>query len=147
MNANDRWGLCLLGTLVLALLLVGAVSGTLIRHLIQVLPATILVVIVLAWKPPAWPYAALAIHLFWLTIMLLIWLYLAGVARVVSGHFSASEVALTVVIGITTIGGSVLATVRTHLAPWSTRVAAFLTAAAIQIAAMWVSLQPGLATR
>ena len=42
---------------------------------------------------------------FWLFIMLLIWLYLLGIARVVTGHFTPAEVSLTVVIGLACVVG------------------------------------------
>jgi hypothetical protein len=87
MDAKDRWSLVLLTVLACALLAVGAVSGTMLRHVVQILPSIVLIVVVVVWRPRSGPAAALAIDLFWLAIMLFIWLYLAGVARIVTGRF------------------------------------------------------------
>src|SRR5689334_19644652 len=70
----------LMGALIgvaVALLLVGVVSGTIIRHVIQVAPVVLAALIVFAGRP--WSrFAAIAVFLFWLLIMLLIWLFLLG---------------------------------------------------------------------
>lgn len=135
-----------LATLVLALLLVGAVSGTLVRHLIQVAPAAALLAAASASRP--WTSAAaMALFAFWLFIMSLIWAFLLGLANVITGTFSPTEIALTVVIGFAALAGLVAAW-RTRPQPaWPARVAAFAVAAALQIGAMWLSLRPSFATR
>lgn len=135
-----------LAILVAALLLVGVVSGTLVRHVIQVAPAVALLVAACALRP--WvPYAAAALFVFWFFIMSLIWAFLLGLAKVVTGTFSPVEVALTVVIGVASLVGFVAAC-RAHPRPgWPARVAAFVAAAALQIGAMWLSLRPAFATR
>jgi hypothetical protein len=146
MDAKDRWGLVLLAVLTGALLLVGVVSGTLLRHAVQVLPPLILIVVVVVWRPRSWPAAAMAIELFWLVIMLFIWLYLAGVAHIVKGHFSRSEIVLTMVIGAAAAGGIVIG-LRSQRATWPARFVAFLIAGLIQFVAMWLSTRPGIGTR
>lgn len=146
MDSKDRWGLALLAVLAGALLLVGVVSGTLLRHAIQVLPPLVLIVVVVVWRPRSWPAAAMAIEVFWLVIMLFIWLYLAGVARIIKGHFSSSEIVLTLVIGAAVAGGIVIA-FQSQRAAWPARFLAFLIAGLVQFGAMWLSLQPGIGTR
>jgi len=146
MDAKDRWGLVLLAVLAGALLLVGVVSGTLLRHTVQIVPPLALIIVAVVWRPRSWPAAAMAIELFWLVIMLFIWLYLAGVARIVKGHFSSSEIALTMVIGAAAAGGIVIG-LQDRRAAWQARVIAFLIAAIIQVGAMWLSLRPGIGTR
>jgi hypothetical protein len=146
MDAKDRWGLVLLAVLAGALLLVGVVSGTLLRHVVQVVPPLVLIVVVVLWRPRSWPAAAMAIDLFWLVIMLFIWLYLAGVARIVKGHFSSSEIALTMVIGAAAAGGIVIA-IQGQRVAWPVRVLAFLIAGLVQFGAMWLSTRPGIGTR
>jgi hypothetical protein len=146
MDAKDRWGLVLLAVLTCALLLVGVVSGTLLRHAVQIVPPLVLIVVVVVWRPRSWPAAAMAIELFWLVIMLFIWLYLAGVARILKGHFSSSEIALTIVIGAAAAGGIVIA-FQSKKTAWPVRFLAFLIAGLVQFGAMWLSVQPGISTR
>src|SRR5262245_8275489 len=84
--------------LAVGLLLVGVVGRTPIRHSLQAAPA--LAVLLLGMRARTWaPFAALAIFVFWLGIMSLIWLYLLGLARIVTGTFSGVETLLTLVIG------------------------------------------------
>ncbi len=143
--ARDRTVMqaCLLGALV-SLLLVGAISSTLIRHAVQVLPlALALLLMRKSWAP----CAALALFLFWLFLMILIWLFLAGVSKIITGHFTPAETALTFVIGACCVGGG-MASIRARSgAGWWSCAAAFAGFALLQIAAMWLSLQPVFATR
>src|SRR5215510_5365747 len=87
---------CLIG-LALALLAVGVVSGTFIRHVVQILPM-LLAVLVLHRRPAVGAYAALPIFVFWILIVFLIWLFLLGLTRIVSGHFTLIEILLTIVM-------------------------------------------------
>src|SRR5580765_3027262 len=64
---------------VAALVVVGFVSGTPVRHLIQILPALLALGFV-ALREPWAAFGALPIFCFWLLIMSLIWLYLLGLA-------------------------------------------------------------------
>ena len=146
MDTRDRWSLVSLAVLTAALLLVGVVSGTPLRHAVQVVPPVLLIVVAVVWRPRGWPAAAMAIELFWLTIMLFIWLYVTGVARIINGHFSPSEVALTIVIGVAAAGGIIVA-LRSQRATWPARFTAFLISAIVQFGAMWLSLQPGFSAR
>ena len=131
---------------VAALMLVGVVSHTPIRHAVQVVPG--IAVLGLALARLRWArFAAIAIFLFWLCVMALIWLDLLGLARVVSGHFTRSEVALTLVIGLGSAVGLVAASRVRSSSRWQARLAAFAAAAALQVGAMWLSLQPMVATR
>ena len=93
-----------LAVVVLSLYLVGLVSHTLLRHIVQTLPL---------WPPILWCYrgraigkwAALPCFAIWLFVMTMIWLFLLGIARVTSGHFTAAEVVLTLVIGASSLAG------------------------------------------
>jgi len=133
-------------TVLVSLLLVGLVSGTILRHAVQVLPvlgAGLVVVLRLAWSR----FAAMPVFAFWLFITILIWLYLLGLANVVTGQFSPAEVGLTVVIGMACVAGlgaTARAPTRSH---WRSGVTAFLSFGALQVGAMWLSLQPALASR
>ncbi len=146
MSQNDRrLNSCLMG-IILGLILVGLVSGTPLRHVVQVLPACI--VLVALNRPTPWTsYAALAIFLFWLLIMLLIWLHLLGLAHVLSGTFSTTETVLTIFIGGWCLVGLFRFFTTPTAAKLPARIIAFVGFALLQIAALWISLQPYLAHR
>ena len=95
--------ICLAGIAV-ALVLVGAVSHTIPRHLVQIVPLILGAGLVLGRNPSA-SYAAVGLCAFWAVIMGLIWLYLLGLSGVVSGTYSAVEIALTVVIAVFSVLG------------------------------------------
>ncbi|MYC36229.1 MAG: hypothetical protein F4X66_04875 [Chloroflexi bacterium] len=95
--------ICLAGIAV-ALVLVGAVSHTIPRHLVQIVPLVLGAGLVLGRNTSA-SYAAVGLCAFWAVIMGLIWLYLLGLSGVVSGTYSAVEIALTVVIAVFSVLG------------------------------------------
>lgn len=136
---------CLAG-LSVALMCVGFVSGTPLRHLLQIIPAVVVFTLVTRRFPWA-TWAALPVFAFWLLIMIAIWLFMLGLARIITGHFSPAEVALTVVIGLcSTVGAAAVVSSR----PQGGRLrslAALALVAALQVAAMWLSLQPFAAER
>lgn len=80
---------CLAGVIA-SLLLVGLVSATPVRHTIQVIPAAIALAAVA--RRATWAtYAALPVFIFWLAVTLAIWLWLLGIARIVTGRFTPAE--------------------------------------------------------
>ncbi len=136
---------CLLGVIV-SLLLVGVVSSTLLRHVIQIIPAA-LVLVTLARRTTWGQAAALPIFIFWFLIMFLIWLYLLGLARIVTGRFSTVESVLTVVIGVCCVWGMVAAWHKQTTAKRLTQIVMFILSAALQIGAMWLSTRPAFSPR
>jgi hypothetical protein len=89
---------------VLGLLAVGVVSHTLLRHSFQVIPVVVALLGVslrTAWGKPA----ALGVFTLWFLIMFLIWLFLLGMARIVTGHYTPAEIVLTIVIAVASIIG------------------------------------------
>ena len=132
-----------LGLVAFALMAVGLVSDTPVRHLIQlgpVVPVLCASVLRVRWAPPA----ALPLFGFWMFIMGLIWLHLLGIAHFVTGAFSPAEVALTVVIGAAATSGA-LAVIRGRPRASRVGVGAFVLFATLQICAMSLSLQPAFA--
>jgi hypothetical protein len=126
------------------LMLVGVVSHTPLRHLIQVAPAG--VVFFLKGRRVAWADdAALPVFSFWFLIMLGIWLYLFGVARIITGRFSAAEVLLTILVGISCVVGLVTMLSSPPRPRRVFRLVIALAFAALQVAAMWLSLRPAFA--
>jgi len=133
-------------TVLVALLLVGVVSGTILRHAVQVLPLLAAAVVVV--MRPAWSRsAAMPVLAFWLFVMLLIWSYLLGLTKLISGKFTAAEIMLTVVMGIACVAGLVASAHKTTRSAGWWGVAAFLIFAALQFGAMWLSMHPAIANR
>src|SRR5579859_2306380 len=106
-NPSQRiaWGSL---AVLVALYVVGAVSHGSLRHVVQTLPLWF--PIVLGFRRSEFAkWSALPCLIFWLAIMVLIWLFLLGWARILSGHFSPIEIAMTLVIGIACVTGILLA--------------------------------------
>ena len=135
-----------LGGVVASLLLVGIVSATFVRHVIQVLPI-VLALVAVAYQPRWGTYAAIPIFTLWLVLMVLIWLYLSGVQTFFTGTFSSAEVVLTVLIGLFSVFGIVTCAGSRVAAGVAGRAAAVITFAALQVGAMWVSFLRPFANR
>src|SRR6185436_9738601 len=94
---------CLTG-LALALMLVGVVSGTVLRPIVQIVP--IVVVLAVLRRRPEWgAYAAIPIFVFWTFIVILIWLFLLGQSRIANGHYTPIEVISTFLMAACSIAG------------------------------------------
>jgi hypothetical protein len=130
----------------LALLAVGVVSHTMLRHVIQVAPLAI--ALALVWRGSPYAISAgLPVLCFWLGIMASIWLFLLGVARIFSGRFTPIEVALTLIIGLAA-GYGLLAAPRAAISPsLGRRIATAAVFSALQIVALVVSMLPSVASR
>ena len=129
-----------------ALIVVGIVSHTLLRHVIQIAP--LVVALGLLARRSAWGVSAAApLFAFWFLIMGAIWLFLLGVARIVSGTFTPAEVTLTVVIGMASLLGLGTAYRRGTTLPIRARLGTIAAFAILQFAAMWLSVQPFVARR
>lgn len=129
--------LCLI-CLIVSLLLVGIVSSTLPIHLIQVVPAAV-VLAAIAGRSKWATQAALPIFLSWIAIMILIWLWLLGLARIVTGHFTPAEIMLTLVIGACSIRGAVAAARASSGGNLMSRIGMFVLFAGLQMGAMRLS--------
>ncbi len=121
-----------------ALLLVGVVSGTLIRHVVQIVPVVAALAVVRA--RPAWgSHAALPVFAWWLLMMVLVWLYLAGVPMFFDGDFTPTEIVLTGLTALFCVLG-LLACVRTEsVTSIASRLVTVAVFGAFQFAMMWVS--------
>ena len=125
-----------------SLLIVGVESGTFIRHVIQVVPIILALAAVTRGQNRG-AAVALPIFAFWLLVVALIWLYVAGVRTVFTGNFTSIEIALTVVMGLLCVLG-----IRASLPPDGTAsiTARIVTAVAfgvLQVGAMLISfLEP-----
>ena len=77
--------------MLLALYVVGIVSNGIVRHVVQTLPLWFPILLGLRQREIA-KWASLSCFIIWLVLMSLIWLFLLGVANVISGHFTPIEV-------------------------------------------------------
>lgn len=136
---------CLIG-LGLALMLVGAVSGTVLRHMTQILP--ICVALGVVSRRPEWgAYAALPLFLFWTLIVVLIWLFLLGFSRIADGQYTVVEVVSTFLMVIFAGVGAVRSLQLGRALPTVPRVLMFLLFAAMQLGAMRLSFLSSIANR
>lgn len=127
-------------------LLVGVVSGTLLRHVIQIIPIVI-VVALHSRRPASAAYSSIPVFAFWLFAMTMIWLFLLGVSRLASGRYTLTEIVSTVFMAGFSVTGIVAAIRVGKPARWPRRVALFVLFAILQLAVMWVSFQPAFANR
>ena len=138
-------GVCC-GVVIAALYVVGAVSHGQLRHFVQTLP--LWVPVALAVRRSPWvTWSAMPLLLFWLLIMALVWTFLLGWSRIVTGHYSPTEVGMTIVIGIACIAGLWRSgAVRTN-ARWGVGMVVFSVMAAAELVAFRISILPGIGDR
>jgi hypothetical protein len=127
-----------LGGLMLALLMVGVVSGTLPRHLVQIAPMAVALALV-AGGSSYGAAAAAPLFTFWLGLMVNIWLFLLGLLRMISGTFTPIEIALTVAIAVLSAVGLFAVGRRPTSLSRAARAATAGGFAILQIAALIVS--------
>jgi len=133
---------CLMAV-VLGLLAVGVVSHTLFRHAVQVIPVLVALLGVsrrTAWRRPA----ALGAFALWFLIMLLIWLFLLGIARIVTGHYTPAEIALTILIGAASASGFFAALGLPRATGRYVSLAIVLLFFVLSYGAVWFTLSPVL---
>ena len=144
-NAASWIAYCCLAVLV-ALYVVGAVSNGSLRHEVQTLPLWVPIVLGFRQRGLA-KWSALPCLIFWLAVMIAIWLFLLGWARIVTGRFSMTEILMTLVIGIACVSGiAIMVRWRTAVRPLAALGVAVLFAA-LQWTAFRISLIPYIATR
>src|SRR5947207_15559060 len=85
---------------------VGLVTNLVVRHIVQTLPLWFGVAFGFR-RSQATGWIALPVFLCWLALMVIIWMYLLGIARIVTGHFSAVEVAVPIIEGVACVIGIV----------------------------------------
>jgi hypothetical protein len=129
-----------------ALIVVGFVSHTLTRHLVQIAPM-VLALGLLVRRSAFGAAAAAPLFAFWLLIMAAIWLFLLGLARILTGTFSFVEVVLTVIIGAASVMGLASAYREQTRLSFALRLVTVCVFAVLQYAAMWASAQPFVTRR
>src|SRR5258708_32094023 len=132
--------------MVLALWTIGVVASEQIWHIVQALP--LLFVVAVGFRKSPWTkWAALPCFIFWDLIAVLIWLYLLGVSRIVRGHYSPTEIAMTIVFATAGFVGIYLSLRTRSGLKVAAAIAGFVLFAALQLAAMKISLLPPIAHR
>jgi hypothetical protein len=96
---------------------------------------------------PIGPAAAAPLFAFWLLTMSAIWLFLLGLARIFTGRFTPTEVALTIVIGAASALGLASTYRGSSRLSVATRLVTTIAFGLLQYAAMWASVQPYVARR
>ena len=79
------------------------------------------------------------------SFLIFIWLYLLGWASIVRGHFSAIEIAMTIVVGLASCFAIVQSLLLRSGTKWSTGLAISVGVLALQLAAFRLSQFPGIA--
>ena len=130
--------------LIAALYVVGVVSHGVLRHLMQTAPMW--PTVILGLRDSRWSkWTAIPCFCCWLLLMSLIWFFLLGWAHVISGTFSPVEVAMTFVVGVSSILGLVTGLrTRSRTSGAGAAVVCFLTLV-VQVLAFKVSFLPGIA--
>ena len=144
MDVSKTIGYCALSTLV-ALYVVGVVSHGILRHIVQTLPLWFPIVQGLRQREIA-KWASLPCFIIWLVLMTLIWLFLLGWARLISGQFTPIEVILTLVVGTACLVGLVVGfRWRTNLS-WSKALSTAAIFTVLQLVALRISFLPSIAS-
>jgi hypothetical protein len=148
MPSAPKWIASCSPAIVVALYVVGAVSippGSL-RHEVQTLPLWFPIVLGFRHRDIT-KWVALPLLIFWLAIVTFIWLFLLGWARIVTGHFFPTEIAMTLVIGVACLSGLIVSfRWRTRTRPL-VAVSMFGLFAVLQLLAFRISLIPYVARR
>ena len=130
---------CLAG-LVASLILVGFISATVARHVVQVVPSVFAIGFTLR-RPAIGAWVAIPIFAVWCAVVIAIWLYLLGLSDIADGSYSALEVVLTGIIAVCSALGIAKSMRAGRTLPLSGRTTAFLGGLALQVASLIVSFR------
>ena len=137
---------CSLAIIVSLVLGVGLVSHGVLRHIVQTLPLWFSVIFGFRRSHTA-GWFALPSFIFWFVLMVIIWLYLLGIARIITGTFSPIEIAMTIIVATASlIGIAVFFRIRSLLSPLRAATL-FLVMASFQWVCFRVSLFSSIAHR
>ena len=132
--------------IIAALLVVGAVSHGVVRHVVQTAPLWIAIVLGTRRSELA-KWTAVPCFVFWLLLMIAIWMFLLGWARIVTGTYTVTEIAMTILVGVaSTLGIVVALRMRTATRPVVGAVM-LLGVTLLQLVAFRASLLPAIAHR
>jgi hypothetical protein len=139
-------GLCSLVVILALVVGVGLAAGLVLRHIVQTLPLWFGVSFGFRHSN-ATAWTALPLFLFWFVLMAFIWLYLLGIAHIISGHFSPVEIAMTIIVGVASlIGIVVFARFKSLFSP-AKAATVFVAMTLLQFACFRASFLPAIAHR
>jgi len=145
-NSRDRMIAVCCVAVIAALYVVGFVSRTELRHVVQTLPLWVGAILgYLGARMARW--VALPLFLIWLILMSLIWLYLLGWAHVIHGNFSPIEIAMTLTVGMSSLVGIVGCMAGIQSTGLLAGGVVFLLLAGFQVAMSYVRFRPEFAHR
>jgi hypothetical protein len=144
MPKEPKWVAFCCVVILLALYVVGVVRHGVLRNIVQTLPLWIPIVLGFRGNEFA-KWSALPCLVIWLAAMIIVWLFLFRWMYVQSWHFSPTEIAMTLIVGVAAATGSVAALHwRTAVRPLSAGAVALLFGA-LQFLALSASLPPAIA--
>ncbi|MDE2969175.1 MAG: hypothetical protein OXT51_03605 [Chloroflexota bacterium] len=123
-----------------ALIAVGVISGTLARHVVQIIPLVLVFGLIPRW-PAAGAWAAVGALGLWFAAMALVWAYLLGLSDIASGSYTNVEVFLTIVIAGCSAHGAQKAVQGGRGIPLAAKAAALAGGLVVQFAFVVASLQ------
>jgi hypothetical protein len=145
-NATLAMGACCLAIILALVLGVGLASNLVVRHLVQTAPLWAGVVLGLR-RSRYVSWVGLPLFAFWLFLMSLIWAYLLGISQLLSGNFSSTEIAMTIIVGVASaIGIASFIRFKSFLSPLKAA-GLFLAMALLQVICFRVSFLPSIAHR
>jgi hypothetical protein len=130
--------------LLVALMVVGVVAKEMVRHLIQSAPFWVGGWLALR-RSRFTKWVVLGPFLLWVLIPVLIWLFLFGVARILTGTYSPIEIAMTVVMALAGVVGIGAALASRSGASWWSSILAVVLGAAMAWGVLMLSFQPQVA--
>lgn len=143
-DRGKRIALCCLAIIVALVGGVGLATGLVIRHVVQTAPLWIGLALGLRGSRAVGWFTA-PIFAFWMVLMTLIWLYLAGWSTLISGHFSLFETTMTLAVGAACAIGLWLDARSFASVPATSAAGLFVIAAAAQSVCFRLSMLPGIA--
>ncbi|HVC19060.1 MAG TPA: hypothetical protein VNE16_03210 [Vicinamibacterales bacterium] len=135
-----------LGGVIVFVTLAGVLRGTAVCDLVQLVPALAALAAVQRRRPWAF-YAAVPIFVFWLVIVTVTWLSWLGAVPVVLGRASAPATGLVTLAGLSALAGLGAGVRSRSAAGVLSRLGAFWAFALLQMAGLWMSLEPLIARR
>lgn len=145
-NAPVAMGICCLAIVLALVLGVGLASNLVVRHLVQTAPLWAGVVLGFR-RSRATAWVGLPLFLFWLLLMGLIWSYLLGISHLLSGRFSSIEIAMTIIVGVSSmVGIASFFRFKSCLSPLSAG-GLFVLVALVQVICFRLSFLPAIAHR
>jgi hypothetical protein len=143
-DARFMVGCC--AAIMAALLVVGIVSHIVIRHAVQT--SVLWIAIVLGIRnSELTKWAALPCFAFWLVLMAAIWSFLLGWTAFLSGTFSPTEIAMTIIVGLSSLGGMIRAVSMKSGVRAARVTATVLVVLILQVAVFRLSMLPQIARR